>query len=547
MTRYGTESAPHRAWLAPTDVVTGGERREHYLTQGLWNEDTLADRVTRHAAEHPDAVAVVDLGGDRANTYSDLERDADRVASHLAALGVRPGDIVAVQLPNWYETAVVDLAVLKAGGVLNSMLPIYRAKELRHMLNVGSVAVLVTPTTYRGHDYVAMVRALRGGVPALEHHIAIPDPAGDDWLATAALEAAEPAPRPAANAVSELIFTSGTEARPKAVMHTEQTTNFSVRSCWSTLGMTPEDVIWMPSPIGHSTGLNFGLRMALYHGLPLVLQDRWDAAAAASLIERHRCSYTLVATPFVKDLVEHARSCSCDLSSLNRLGCGGAPVPRELVAAAGRLGATTLRIYGSTEALVVTWNRPADPEAKRLETDGLPIDDVDIEVRSDDGRVLIGEPGEIYVRGPNTSVGFFADPERTAETYAADGWVRSGDLGVVDEQGYLAIVGRRKEIIIRGGLNIAPREVEDLIGTHPDVLEVAVVGVPDDRLGEIMCACVVPRGRTPLELNDIVDFCRDSGLATHKLPQRLLLRENLPRTASGKVQKYRLVEEAHRR
>ena len=325
-------------------------------------------------------------------------------------------------------------------------------------------------------------------------------------------------------------------------MHTEQTTNFSVRVAYRHLGMGPGDVVWMPSPIGHSTGFNYGVRFALYHGLPLVLQDQWDPALAVDLIERERCSYTLAATTFLQDLVEAAGGRPAGTHHFRRFGCGGAPVPPDLVEAAGGVGITVLRLYGSTEMLVATWNGPEATLAQRMQTDGTAMPHVEVEVRDDEGRpVPPGSPGEICGRGPNTCVGFFGDPERTAQTFTADGWVRSGDLATIDADGYLTVVGRKKEIIIRGGINIAPREIEDLLLTFPEVERAAVVGLPDPRLGERSCACVMLRPGLTVDLATTVARLRACGLATYKLPERLVLLDALPTTASGKVQKHEIV------
>ncbi|HVW34753.1 MAG TPA: AMP-binding protein [Acidimicrobiia bacterium] len=527
----------------PVDVVTSPERRAAFVASGAWDGTTLAGRVRRHATAAGTAPAVIDGPGGRVHAYAELDGDADRVAGHLRSLGVEPGDVVSVQLPNWYETVAIDLAVLRIGAVLNPLLPVYRANELRHMLAVGAVRVLFTPGTYRGFDHRAMVEGLRPALPALEHHVTI-DPGGG--LPGARTDPSSdpgggPPPPGDPAAVSELLFTSGTEATPKAIMHTEQTTGAAVRTAARDLGLGRSDVVWMPSPIGHSTGLNYGVRMALHHGLPLVLQDRWSPEDAVILVSTHRCTYTVAATTFLADFVEAARNRRADVSSLRLFGSGGAPVPAELVTAAGAVGVNVLRLYGSTEVLVATWNRPDDPLDRRVMTDGRPLGGVEVEVRAGDGRAVVGEPGEIYVRSPATAVGFHADPVRTAATFGPGGWVRSGDLGVLGSDGHLAIVGRRKEIIIRGGLNIAPRELEDLIGALPGVAAVAVVGVPDDRLGELTCACVVPApGAAPPTLEGIVAALREKGLASYKLPQRLELVAALPTTATGKIQKFRL-------
>jgi acyl-CoA synthetase (AMP-forming)/AMP-acid ligase II len=306
--------------------------------------------------------------------------------------------------------------------------------------------------------------------------------------------------------------------------------------------MSDADVVWQPAPIGHLTGLGRGARNAVYHGLTLVLQDRWDASIAAQLIERYRCSFTAAATTFAYDLTKAAREEPRDVSSMRLFMSGGAPVPPAVVTAAGACGITVLRQYGSTEMRTVTANRPASPIEKRLSTDGCPFPYAEVQVRDDTGAV-VGSTGEIYARGPATSVGLFNDPQRTAEIYDAEGWVRSGDLGVLDADGYLTIVGRSKDIIIRGGMNIAPRELEEVILGHPSVAKVAVLGVADDRLGEVVGACVVlAPGARPLELAELVEHMTSAGVAKFKLPQRLALVDSLPTTASGKVRKADLAD-----
>jgi acyl-CoA synthetase (AMP-forming)/AMP-acid ligase II len=528
------------------DVVTSDARRASLEVGGQWNATTLVERVLAHAADAPERPAVIDLEGTRTASFGELAEDVLRLAGRLRALEVRPGDVVSVQMPNWYETVVIDLAVLAVGGVLNTMLPIYRARELRHMLSVGRVRVLFTPRVYRRFDHAALAGELRDELPELVHTVVVDDPHEDTEAFRRSLEGVPVDGGDLAldaASVSELLFTSGTEAAPKAIMHTEQTAGFGVRTAAAALGLGDGDAVWMPSPIGHSTGFNFGVRLALHHGLPVVLQDVWSPADAVRLVEANRCTYTVAATTFVSDLVNYVTEHPADLTSLRLLGSGGAPVPPEIVVGAARHGATVLRMYGSTEALAVTWNRPESPLEKRLSTDGLVLGGVEVETRTAEGEPVIGSPGEIFVRSPSGAVGFFDDPDRTAATWDEDGWIKSGDLGVLDDEGYLSIVGRTKEIIIRGGLNIAPREIEDVILQHDDVLEAAVIGLPDPRLGERTCACVVLRESAVVELDDLVSFLRDRGVANYKLPQRLVVKEALPKTPTGKVRKQELVGE----
>ncbi len=541
-----------------TNLVTEAADVEAYRRDGRWDGSTLSGRLVTMAEERPERLAVVDREGSATHSYAELERDVSIFAAWLEDAGVAVGDVVSIQLPNWYEFVVVAVATQRIGGVINPLLPVYRRKELLHVLTVAEPKVVCTPANYRNHDHLAETRRVIAESGRNLVHVVVDETrpvtsgtleGGTVWfgdiMATGprALRAGRQAA--AAGAVSELIFTSGTEAAPKAIMHTEETANFSVRVAREDLGLGDIDVVWMPSPIGHSTGFNYGVRLAIYHGLPLVLQDRWDATVARDLIAAHRASYTLASTTFLQDLVaeaerlEDARS----LSAMTRFGCGGSPVPSELVRRARECGIGVLRLYGSTEVLVATWNRPGGSLDHADETDGLALSGIEVEVRDEAGAVCApGATGEIHVRGPNTSVGFYRDPERTEATYLPGGWVRSGDLATMDTDGYLTVVGRKKEIIIRGGLNITPREIEDLLLDFPEVDRAAAVGVPDQRLGERVCACVVLKSGAELSFATMIDRLRDVGLATYKLPQQLEILDALPMTASGKVQKYEIVK-----
>ncbi|WAX58470.1 AMP-binding protein [Jatrophihabitans cynanchi] len=522
------------------DVVTTAERELEYIAGGLWDDSLLADRVAAHAAATPNAPAVRDDYGVVAN-YAQLDRDASRVATLLAELGVRPGDVVALQLPNWYASAAIAVGATRAGAVVNPMLPSYRERELRHMLRIAQTSVIFTPGRYRSFDNDRLAESLRAELPLLRHHLVVtPDLDALPGLADARdRQAASPRP---ASAVAELIFTSGTEAEPKAVMHTERTLNCNLRATWSALGMTPADSVWMPAPIGHSTGFNHGLRLALYFGLPLLLQDVWDAGRAAALVERHRPTHTLLSSTFLRDLVAAAGNGAGDVTSLRLFGCGGAIVPPELVDAAAGVGIQCLRLYGATEFLVATWVRPGSSDAHRTFTDGLPLPGVDVEVRDAAGRAVVGETGDIYVRSASNAVGLFRDPERTGATFV-DGWIRSGDLGVLDTDGGLSLTGRRKEIIIRGGLNITPREIEEVVQVLPAVRTVVVAGVTDERLGEITCAFVVLEPGSSLAFDELAEHLQSQGLARFKWPQRLEIVAEMPTTATGKIRKHVLIEQ----
>jgi acyl-CoA synthetase (AMP-forming)/AMP-acid ligase II len=528
------------------DTVTAPERKRRYEREDLWDATTLAGQVVKYADADPGEVAVVDGAG--SHTRAALRDDAATAATWMADCGVGPGRVVSIQLPNRYELVVAAVAAQSLGAVVNPLLPNYRVRELENVFATARPDVIFTPGTYRGCDHQDLVAEVAARTGIRPRQVVIGDQPKPGNFAMPELTAGSVPATPllpgAATAVSEVIFTSGTEARPKAIMHTEQTANFSVRVARADLGVEPTDVVWMPSPLGHSTGFNYGMRFALYHGLRLVLQDQWDADAAVDLIAREGCSYTLAATTFLRDLAAAAARRKADLATMRIFGCGGAPVPPALVGEAEKVGIGVLRLYGSTEVLVGTWNRPDSSEDHRRHTDGRPMSHVEIKVCDEDRRpVSPGQPGELYVRGPNTCVGFFEDPDRTAATFLDGGWVRSGDLVTVDRDGYLTVVGRRKEILIRGGLNIAPREIEELLVGFDEVEQAAVIGLPDDRLGERMCACVVLSPGCQLDLETAVERLRRAGLATFKLPERLVIRESLPMTASGKVQKHVLVSD----
>jgi acyl-CoA synthetase (AMP-forming)/AMP-acid ligase II len=306
------------------------------------------------------------------------------------------------------------------------------------------------------------------------------------------------------------------------------------------LGLTAADSLFMPSPISHASGLQWGLRTALYIGAPIVLQDRWDAATGLGLIDRHRCSYTLAATPFILDLVEAKASGHGDGSTLRYVASGGAAIPRHLVRAVREsFGAKLMAVFGASETYITTATRPTDAE-HLLATDGAPLRGVAVAIVDEAGNTVpTGEQGEIVTRGPQVFLGYLGDPALTKAAFR-DGWYRFGDLGRIDEDGMLHVTGRIKDIVIRGGENISVREIEELLLEHPDVGVAAVVGYPDSRLGERCCAVLVPTtGRQP-DLADLNRYLLDAGLAKFKLPERLLLVDSMPTTATGKIRKAEL-------
>jgi acyl-coenzyme A synthetase/AMP-(fatty) acid ligase len=506
----------------------------------------LLDGLQYAAAQTPDKIAIVDLEGARRTAYHQLEYDSRRFACFLADLGVTDGDVVTVQLPNWYEAAVAGIGAIRVGAVVNPVLPTYEAKELRHILSVARSVVMISPEHYRGRSFDGIVETAVGAEAAAAiHHIRLPDP-HDEPAALGRLVAAatdHALDKRDRDAVSELIFTSGSESTPKGVLHSESTTDWATSVVADTNGVSAGDVTWMPQPVGHSTGFNFGIRLSVARGMTLILQDRWDASVAADLCLREGATSTSVAPTFLFDLIGELESRGIELPGFRYFVCAGAPVSPQAVINAELYGLTVIRGYGSTESLAVSINHPDETRDRRIETDGRVLPGVEIEVRAEDGTLVpVGEPGEIFVRNPGTCLGFAGDPVRTAATISADGWVRMGDIGCVDADGYLTLSGRQKDIIIRGGMNISPREVEDLVRQHPSVIDAVVVGLPHERLGEMSCACVTLKPLTELTVPELGTFLRERGLAVYKLPERLEYFDELPKSEIGKIQRLELRE-----
>jgi len=338
--------------------------------------------------------------------------------------------------------------------------------------------------------------------------------------------------------VRQIIFTSGTESKPKAVLHSHNTLLFPLRNHTRLFNFVRDDVVFTPSPVGHGTGAVFGVELALYFGGTVVLMDGWNAARAVEVIARERCSLMWGATTFFSDLVNAPNLNSHDLSRFRLLLTAGAPIPRALVQqVAERTRGQLVSAYGQSEGQNITITRLDDPLEKITGSDGKFQEGVEYKLVDSQGNsVGVGEEGEILYRGPNLCLGYL-EPEHNRNAFTEDGYIRSGDLGIVDADGYLRIVGRRKEIIIRGGENISPAEVENYLFKHPAIASLAVVGLPDERLGQRACAAVIPRPGQSVTLEDMIDFMAAQGVAKFKYPERLVVVDHLPRTLTGKVQR----------
>jgi cyclohexanecarboxylate-CoA ligase len=341
-----------------------------------------------------------------------------------------------------------------------------------------------------------------------------------------------------------IVYTSGTTARPKGCLHTFNTLRFSAEALRKSLDYTAADVQFGPSPVSHSTGLITSLVLPLIAGASSHLMEAWEPEEGLLRIQEHGCTVTVTATAFIQMLMATYEPDRHDASSLRLWVCAGSPIPGAIVerANASLGGCRVLSLYGRSENFLTTMCTVNDMPARSSTSDGSAIVGAEVAIVDNDGRLLpAGQEGDICYRGPGHMIEYFRDPEHTAELFTPDGYSRSGDLGVMDADGFVRVTGRLKDIVIRGGLNISARELEDLLAGYPSFSAVAVVAMPDERLGEKVCLYgVVAPGEIAPALADVVAYLRDCKLATPKLPERLEIVDSLPMTATGKVQKHML-------
>jgi acyl-CoA synthetase (AMP-forming)/AMP-acid ligase II len=455
-----------------------------------------------------------------------------RVGTRMTASGVAPGDVVGVMLANWREWLVVAVAAAQAGAVLLPIVTIYKAGELGFILRQSRARWLFTPDQWRGTDYKKLV-AESGKASDLIRHVVL----GPEFDALEADGPFAPPVRRQPGDLAVLVYTSGTTADPKGVMHSSQTMLAELASMRAMRSDVENEAVISPWPPGHVAGVLSMFRF-LAGAIPLVLMDQWDPTQAAELVERHRVTSSS-GTPFhLSGMIDAADRDKRDLTSMRQYLVGAAPVPPSLVERCKAQNLAVYHCYGSSEHPTVTSGTADDPLDKQLNTEGRAIPGSEMRFVDDDGQdVLPGMDGEICTRGPELFMGYL-DPALNAAAFLPGGWYRTGDIGRLDADGYLLITDRKKDIIIRGGENISSKEVENVLLGHPAVAEAAVVAAPDERMGEVVRACVVLRAGAALTLEDVRAHFVGAGVARQKTPERLSVVEELPRNASGKVLKH---------
>lgn len=534
------------------------EAVHRYYAQGLWTEDTLFAAVRRQAETAPDKVFGTD--STTSVTYRELHDRALELALGLVRSGIGAGDRVAVQIPSWTDFFVISAALARIGAVIVPIMPIYRRDEVGYTVETAGVKAAITTDRYRGFEHAALfvdlqrtnpdlaaVYVLRsetvptGATPCTDLPVRIQ---GSAELRSAEQEIG---PGVGPDAPFVIVFTSGTTSRPKGCLHTFNTMACGARLLGSGWAYTSDDVQFGPSPVTHTTGLVTSFILPLLHGAASHLMEQWEPREGLERIAKFGCTGCVSATTFLQMVLDVYDPEVHDASSMRFWTSAGAPIPGSFVrqARATFPDMRVLSLYGRTENITTTMCTFEDDPARSITSDGkaLPLQEVRIVDELGD-EVPPGVEGDIAYRGSMNCLEYVSQPGETDANYTADGFHRSGDLGTMDGDGYVRVTGRLKDIVIRGGMNISVRHIEDLLTAHPAVGQIAVVGMPDQRLGEKVCAYLVPAaGQEPLTLEQIRDYLLGEGLAIQKVPERLEVVGVLPTTATGKIQKHLLRRE----
>ncbi|MFC9555812.1 class I adenylate-forming enzyme family protein [Rhodococcus sp. NPDC056960] len=518
-----------------------------YHQAGYWDHSTLVTAIDHWAEVDPGHPYISD--GTSTYSYGEFRRSAWNLAGGLVGLGVRSGDRVVVQLPNWNEFFLVYAAIARIGAVMVPVVSVYREHEVQFIVENSEAVGLITAGEFRGFDHAAMGATIAAAVPSVSFHVTVRAGSGDGRVDLAALLAAEHdttalPPVPAADDPHLILYSSGTESRPKGCLHTWNTAAFLPKQAVPVLGMVRSDVMFVPSPVAHTLGLTLGVMAPTIAGAQAHLLDAFSPAAALERIDGYHCTGTASPAPFIRMLLDAYDPAVHDVSRLRFWLTAGAAIPASLVQEAqDRLsGCRVVSAYGSSEIMMATVCRPEDSVERVATSDGAPVPGVELRIVDfDEKEAVPGTDGEIRYRGPGRMLEYWGRPELTAEGQDTEGWWRTGDLGRIDEHGYLRVTGRIKDIIIRGGFNISAREVEEALLLHPAVADVAVVGLPDDAVGERACAVVVARDDTRLTVDDLRrHLAEEHKIAVWKVPERVEYVDEFPRTATGKIQKFAL-------
>ena len=516
--------------------------------------DTIGDNLTRTVGRFSDAEALVDVPSGRRWTYLELDADVTALALGLLALGVESGDRIGIWSPNCPEWTLLQYATAKVGAILVNINPAYRSHELAYVLRQSGMRMLVSAVVHRTSDYRAMIDEVRSTCPDLREVIYIGEASWDELLAAGARSSMDQLTVRMSTLDSDdainIQYTSGTTGFPKGATlshHNILNNGFFVGELVS---YTRDDRICLPVPFYHCFGMVMGNLAATSHGACMVIPaPAFDPAATLKAVEQERCTSLYgVPTMFIAEL-GLADFATYDLSSLRTGIMAGSPCPVEVMKRViSEMNMSEVAIaYGMTETSPVsTMTRVDDDLARRTETVGRVIPHIEVKVVDPATRRIVprGAPGELCTRGPSVMLGYWNDPDKTAEAIDTARWMHTGDLATMDDGGYVSIVGRIKDMVIRGGENVYPREIEEFLYSHPDIADVQVIGVPDPRYGEELMAWVVMRpGVQPLTAEGVRTFC-EGRLAHYKVPRYVHVVDGFPMTVTGKIRKVEMRAEA---
>ncbi|PTU30455.1 AMP-binding protein [Stenotrophobium rhamnosiphilum] len=533
------EITANRKTISGRSIRWDEARAARAYAEGHWIHQTLADALQHAAKKTPDRVLLID-DNQRINC-AQLHSQATQLA-HAMLSRAHTGSVVSFLLPNWHEAAVIYLAATIAGMVVNPILPSLRDHDLQFILKDVNTRLVFVPAQFRQHDYVEMLNRVVAQLESPPEVVVLRGDAGPHTAYNALLQQGDDStglPLVNPDAVRMVLYTSGTTGRPKGVLHTHNTLHAllcQIRQHWL---VEPGDKFLVPSPISHIGGSIYAFESPLLLGTTAVLMERWDAAEAVRIIESERCTHMAGATPFLQQLLNACETAGTRQPSLKVFICGGASVPPSLIRKATDYfkNAVVTRVYGSTEVPVTTVGATlANETTPAADTDGR---------RGFAEIKLVGHgsappnEGEVHARGPQMLVGYLHQEDEAA-SFDAEGYFRTGDLARMQDDTYLVINGRAKDIIIRNGENISPKEVEDILVGHPQIAEIAIVGVADSKTGERACAVIVIKGADAPDVDNLRNYLKALGVASFKAPEQVAIWDALPKNDAGKVLKHQI-------
>lgn len=546
-------SPPKRGFMI-TDLKVNEKNKQEYYAKGYWTERTLNDIWSEQASKFAEREYVSDNLGVRL-TYGEIDDKASRLAAWLHEQGVKNGDVVSYQCPPWAEFCILYVACLKVGAVSHPLPVTFNGEDLVYAMNLVESKAFMCPTFHHKTNFEDQILSVAERIPSLlKNAICVHDKTVESHgtiTLNEIFEKYEPyteAPGSKSDEVALILSTSGTTGRPKAVLLSHNALIFSETTFSKGLGLSQEDVMFMPAPLNHATGFNHGLITPLLLGGRVVLQQEFKAREAIDIVNNEGVTWSMGATPFIFDLLNCCDEENLSFSTLKLYVCGGAPVPGHMVHRANEYGLELCECYGSTESCP----HLAVPPSKCLEWNGnwsgIAFEGIEVKVVDDHGNeVPYGTQGEEVSRGPHMFSGYLKNPEATAKELSEDGWFFSGDLCIQDEQGRVKINGRKKEILIRGGINISANEVDNNLDGCPGVGAHATIGMPDDRLGERICTFMVQDGPVAPTLESIAEYLDSKNVAKRLRPEFIEFIDEIPMTESGKVKRHQLADELARR